>query len=174
MDDLAGIDWHRAGVVSIEGATVVLGDPEAFLTWKKKGTPFPATLKRAWVFEEQLAFYITMDDLDCPIEKGFAGADIVAVRVELVNDIAELAGSWSEIGRISLGRPYCVVVDPTLPISDQAVELLRSSPIEDTDLCTGTGHIAGALLTSTVGSYRVEIFSTANEILGVRLRLQIV
>ena len=172
MDALAGVDWRRAGMVSIEGATIVLGDPDAFLSWKAKGSPFPVTHGRVWVFEEKLAFYITMDDLDCPVEKGFAGADVVAVRVEQVNDIAELAGSWSEIGKLSLESPCCVVIDPTLPIPDQALELLRSSPTEDTDLCTARGHIVGALLSVNVGSYLVEVFSTADDTLGVRLRVR--
>jgi len=172
MDALAGVEWRGAGMVSIDGATVVLGDPDAFLSWKANGAPFPVMHERAWVLEEKLAFYITMDDLDCPVEKGFAGADVVAVRVEQVNDIAELAGSWSEIGKLSLDSPCCVVIDPTLPIPDQALELLRSSPTEDTDLCTATGHIVGALLSATVGSYLVEVFSTADDTLGVRLRVR--
>ena len=170
MDALAGVDWRRAGTVSIDGATVVLGDPEAFLSWKARGAPFPVTHGRAWVFEE-LAFYVTMDDFDCPVEKGFVGADVVAVRLEQVNDIAELDGSWSEIGKLSLDNPCCVVIDPTLPIPARALELLRSSPTEDTDLCAATGHIVGALLSATVGSYLVEVFSTADDTLGVRLRV---
>jgi hypothetical protein len=172
MDALAGAGWRKAGMVSIDGATVVLGDPRAFLSWRAKGAPFPVAHGRAWVLQEKLAFYITMDDLDCPVEKCFAGADVVAVRVEQVNDIAELAGSWSEIGKLSLDSPCCVVIDPTLPIPDQALELLRSSPTEDTDLCTATGHIVGALLIATAGSYLVEVFTTEDETLGVRLRLR--
>ena len=171
IDALAGVDWRMSGMVSIEGATIVLGDPDAFLSWKAKGSPIPVTHGRAWVFEEKLAFYITMDDLDCPVEKGFAGADVVAIRVEQVNDIAELAGEWSEIGRLSLDSPRCVVLDPMMPIPDQAMELLRSFPTEDTDLCTATGYILGALLSTTAGSYLVEIFSTEDDTLGVRLRL---
>ena len=172
MDALAGVDWRRAGMVSIGGATVVLGDPEAFLLWKAEGASFPVIHQRAWVFEEKLAFYVTMDDLDCPVEKGFAGADVVAVRVEQVNDIAELVGSWVAVGKLTLASPRCVVVDPTLPIPDQAAELLRSFPTEDTDLCTAPGNIVGALLSATVGSYLVEVFTTDDETLGVRLRLR--
>ena len=172
MDAVDGVDWRMSGMVSIEGATVVLGDPDAFLSWRTKGAPFPVTYGRAWVFDEKLAFYITMDDLDCPVEKGFVGADVVAVRLEQVNDIAELAGSWAEIGTLSLDSPCCVVLDPKMPIPDQALELLRSSPTEDTDLCTATGYILGALLSTTVGSYLVEIFSTEDDTLGVRLRVQ--
>ena len=106
----------RSGKVSTHGATVVLGDPEAFLSRRAKGAPFPVVHDRAWVLEEKLAFYITMDDLDCPVEKAFAAAGVIAVRVEQVNDIAELDGSWSVIGKLSLDGSCCVVVDPTLLI----------------------------------------------------------
>ena len=123
--------------MSTHGATVVLGDPEAFLLRRAKGAPFPVIA--LGVLEEKLAFYITMDDLDCPVEKAFAAAGVIAVRVEQVNDIAELDGPWSVIGMLSLDGSCCVVVDPTLLIPDQALELLRSSPNDDTDLCTATG-----------------------------------
>jgi len=92
--------------------------------------------------------------------------------LEQVAPVAELAGEWSEIGKLSLDSPCCVVLDPKMPIPDQALELLRSSPTEDTDLCTATGYILGALLSTPVGSYLVEIFRTEDDTLGVRLRVQ--
>ena len=35
-----------------------------------------------------------MDDLDCPVETCLSGGEVVGVRVEIVNDIADLSGEW--------------------------------------------------------------------------------
>ena len=89
-DPLAAVSWDVAGKVCIDSATVVLGDPAAFLSWRASGAWPPGNE----VLDEKLAFMTLEGDWDCPVEKGMLGAEVVAVRVEFDPDVADTAGSW--------------------------------------------------------------------------------
>jgi hypothetical protein len=172
LDPLANMDWRTAGTVCIDGATIALGDPEALLSWRDAGGARELSIEhRVGLVRSNLAYFITMDDLDCPVETCFAGGVVVGIRVEIVNDIADLSGAWMEVGEVFFNRPCCAVLDPTTGLTEPIIELLRQPPPEDTDLVYETGVVSGAVLKVPVGRYCVEAYSAEGEVLGVRLRL---
>ena len=167
-DPLAGPSWRVAGRVCIDSATVVLGDPDAFLSWRASGARPPDDV----VLDQTLAFLATGGDWDCPIEKGILGADVVAVRVEFYSDVANIAGWWDDVGELSLNTPRCVVVDPTWTIPAQAQSWPSQPPSKDADLLNDSGIVVGSIVNVPSGRYRVEVLNhPEQEPLGIRLRL---
>jgi hypothetical protein len=160
------MSWHTAGTVSIDSATVMLGDPEAFLSWKTSGAPLQFE-----VFDETLVCLTTDGDWDCPVEIGLLGGAIVAVRVELYSDLANTEGRWESVGELSLKTPRCVVIDPMGELPAEARERLLQPSDEDTSLRSDRRFMSGALLSVPAGRYRVDFFDSEGEPLGVRLHL---
>ena len=159
-------------MVCIDSATIALGDPEALLSWKDCGGTRELSIEHpVGVVRSNLAYFITMDDLDCPVETCVSEGEVVGIRVEIVNDIADLSGAWMEVGEIFLDRPCCVVVDPTAGLTEPIIEQLRQPPPDGTDLVYETGVVSGVVLKVPVGRYCVEAYSAEREVLGVRLRL---
>jgi hypothetical protein len=171
-DPLAGASWDRAGTVIVDSALVALGDPDTYLSWKASWSPYlsPDIGDATSVLDEKLVFFETVDDVDCPVEKGSMDGDVVAVRVEILSDVAELNGAWGVVGEVSLDRGRCLVVDPrTLPT--RALQMLREPASSDIDLRTDAGYVIGCLLSVPAGRYLVEEFKSEDYgIEGVRLR----
>lgn len=166
-DPAADASWRTAGWVVIDSGTVLLGDPQAFLAWRDSGADMPDE----YVLDDKIVFFVTMDDLDCPVEKGYVGDDVIAIRVELFNDVADTAGGWDVVGELVLGRPSCLVADPCWSPADDDRQLLAGSPTEDTDLRAESGVVVGCVLSIPIGRYLVEVFrSKEQDSLGVRLR----
>jgi hypothetical protein len=171
VDPLAHASWRTAGWVVIDSATVMLGDPRAFVAWRLSSEKMPDDE----VIDGKIVFFATMSDQDCPVERGYVGEDPVAVRVELVNDVADVAGGWDVVGELVLDQSSCLVVDPGCWPTERDRELLAQLPAEDTDLRAATGVIVGSLLHMPAGRYSVEVFhSDDHDSLGVRLQRSVV
>ena len=170
-DPLAAASWDRAGTVIIDSANVALGDPDTYLSWRASGSGHldPDVGDATSVLEEKLVFFETVDDVDCPVEKGSFGDDVVAVRVELLSDVAELNGAWGVVGEVSLDRGRCLVVDPGT--KTDALQMLREPASSDIDLRSEAGYVIGCVLNVPAGRYLVEEFKSEDYgIEGIRLR----
>lgn len=117
-----------------------------------------------------MVFFETVDDVDCPVEKGSFGDDVLAVRVELLSDVAELDGAWVVVGEVSLDRGTCLVGDPrTLPTDP--LQMLGDPASSDIDIRSEAGYVIGCVLSVPAGRYLVEEFKSDDfGIEGIRLR----
>jgi hypothetical protein len=167
VDPLADAGWTTAGWVVVDTATIALGDLDAYLAWKTN-----PVMPDDYVFDGKLAFFATMDDNDYPVETGLIDDDIVAVRVEIVSDVADLSGSWHPVGDLVLDSPRCIVVDPRTAFIRHEPNRPARPPVRDADLRAQSAVAAGCELALPAGRYRVEVFHTDDEHdeLGVRLR----
>jgi hypothetical protein len=167
-DPLAGVSWRTSGRVVIDSGSVALGDPETLLAMQSAGSQLGEDI----VLDGSLACWETLDDVDCPVEKGLTGQEIVAVRIETVSDVAKIAGSWDAIGELRLDRPQCVVADPRSTPIAHALDGLGQLIDVDTDLRTAAGVTVGCVLHVPIGRYHVEVFNTEDgyNSLGIRLR----
>lgn len=167
-DPLAEAAWRTAGYVVIDSATIVLGDFDAFLAWRADSSAMPGED----VLDSKLAFFETMDDLDCPVEQALVADQVVAIRVELVSDVADTTGSWVSVGAVVLDSGRCIVVDPRTAFVGPETKVPAQTAASDSDLRAKSGVIVGCVLKMPMGRYQVEVFrSEEHDELGVRLRL---
>lgn len=101
-------EWQYLGVVGIDAGTCAIWDRDSVAPDFQVFYPDPApALPVAFV-------RVVGDDIDGPIEvrSDPDAGDVVAVRIEFVNDIADLGDRWATIGELHLPSGHAVFADP--------------------------------------------------------------
>ncbi len=157
--------WAVCGIVALDTATVAIGDAVAFR--HREG---PITEPFAGFDPNRAVAFVTREDAEYPVEKLAEGTDVVGIRVELVNDVAQVPGRWVAISTISVEARFLVVADPSHVRAKQITDLLRSTTDSDINLAFTNGIIHGCAVRAAPGSWCLEVFKAAdgNE-LGIRL-----
>jgi hypothetical protein len=108
--------WEQVGWIGLDAAACAIGDASAVAADQRLDLeairthgqvvdlttgPYPAVVLK------------TGADLDLPVEVACeASGKVEAVRMELVEDVAELSGSWDEVGTLDLSGGLLLAADP--------------------------------------------------------------
>jgi len=154
--------WEICGLVDLDSATVAMGDAHALAKPRDPGTPLTV------IDERRVTILVTREDAEYPVEKLVDRGRVIGVRVELVTDVAEVAGSWVFQREITVGSDFIVVVDPCRELRTESLD--ASAGMADVDLAFPNGVVHGCAVRAEPGSWRVEVFRAADgDELGLRL-----
>lgn len=166
--------WDIAGLVQLDTATILVADPAAIdVSWPPSAEPAVPGHAAGPDWME----YRTGADAGYPVETFTAEGEVTGIRVELVDDVAAIAaagqGQWEHLGDIDLASPCFLVCDPCyVPkraglgrLVREVAKLARSRAVE------ANGFSLGCVTPAAPGRWRVDIFTSTDDELGVRLLL---
>jgi hypothetical protein len=152
--------WARSGFVNLQTATVAIGDPAAFVDRGDVAGDASVGLD-----PRRITLFFTREDAEYPVERLILGSEVMGVRVEVVSDVADVAGAWTPMGVITVESPFVLVADPCHAKSAEMTWLLALATDEDVDFYPSNA------IRSRASSWSVEVFvsSADGDELGVRL-----